>query len=146
MEENRTRYTMMKTALLCLAWIVLCVSFFVLFVGIDLDLNFFSWVGNWRSQSLACMTGIIILLVATYFLALGSQKKLIAIVAVVSCIVLIGAALSMVVPEKVVNPGWWLSRTTASPGWYRWGRLAIACIPLCILIGARSSLRDAKTG
>ena len=122
----------MKTPLLCLAWIALCSSIVGLFVGIDLDLNFFSWIGTWSFQSVACMTGILILLIATCFLAGVSQKTPVSVVARVSCVLLIGVGLWAIAPEELGSPGQWLSRSRPSPDWYRWGRLAIACTPLCI--------------
>ena len=136
----------MTTTLLSLAWIALCFAFAALFVVIDLDLNFFNWVGKWRSQSFVCIAGIMLLLVATYFLAFAAQKKPISIVAGISCLLLVGFGLSMVLPEKVGDPRWWLHRATASPHWYRWGRLAIACIPLCILASVSISYSRRRTG
>ena len=123
----------MRTTLLSFAWVAVCAAFVGLFLGIDLDLNIFSWSGNWHLQSVACVTGILILIVATYFLAFATQKTLVSIVAAVSSVLLIGVGLYVVGPEPLGNPGQWLCRRAASPVWYRWGRLAIACIPLCIL-------------
>jgi hypothetical protein len=105
-----------------------------LFFGIELDLNIWSWVGEWHLQSLACMTGIIALLIGAYFLAHTSEHTIVVTVAALSCVAIIVAAIYFLAPEPLGNSGDWFSRRVASPVWYRWGRLAIASLPFCMLI------------
>lgn len=124
----------MKIALHCISWIALCASIAGMFVGIDLDLNFFSWVGTWHFQSVACVIGLLILLISSYYLSAISQNPTVLVVAFISCVMLMGAGIWAVTPEALGNPGHWLYRSSASPDWYRIGRLAIACFPFCILV------------
>ena len=124
----------MRTTLLSLGWIAACAAIVGLFLGIDLDLNFFSWTGRWHVQALACMVGVLILIVGIYFLALATNSRAVAIAGAMLCVLLVGVGIYGAQPEPLGNPGQWLTRRTVSPEWYRWGRLALACTPLCILI------------
>ena len=124
----------MRTTLLSLGWIAACAAIVGLFLGIDLDLNFFSWVGTWHLQAVACMAGVLTLLVVICLLALATKSPPVAIAGALSCLLLVGVGIYGAQPEPLGNPGQWLTRKSASPEWYRWGRLAITCTPLCILM------------
>ena len=123
----------MRTTLLSFAWVAVCAAFVGLFFGIELDLNFFSWSGKCHFQSVACMIGLLILLVSSCFLSIASRNSKVLVIACITCVMLMGAGIWAVAPEAVVNPGQWLSRSSASPNWYRWGRLTVACLPLFII-------------
>ncbi len=125
--------TTLRTTLLSLAWMAVCAGIAGLFFGIELDLNMWSWVGKWHLQSFACMAGIIALLIGIYFLASAGDQPIVITLAVFSCIAIMGVAVYFLAPEPLGNTGQWFSRREESPGWYRWGRLAIASLPLCIL-------------
>jgi len=127
----------MKTALLCVAWVALCASIVGLFVGIDLDLNFFSWIGVWKFQSVACAIGILILLISSFLLSVYRQNRIVLTVASISCVMLIIFGIWAASPEKLGNPQHWLYRSSASPDWYRWGRLVVSFLPLFLLMSAR---------
>src|SRR5437773_2338468 len=73
------------TLLLSLAGVAVCAAFVGLLLGIELDLNIFDWVGKWHRQSMVCITGIPILIVAIYFLASATKNARVSVVAVVSC-------------------------------------------------------------
>jgi hypothetical protein len=133
-----------RTTLLSLSWVALCSSIGGLLFGIELDLNIWNWVGTWHFQSLACMTGIIALLIGAFFLARTAEHTIIITVAAASCIAIIVAAIYFLAPEPMGNSGVWFSRRVASPDWYRWGRLAIASLPLCILILALIGRRSQR--
>lgn len=126
----------MKTTLLCLAWVAAGAISAGLFMAVDLDLNFFSWRGEWHTQAISCMAGLLAVCVATWFLARATDKALVCGVAAVSCLALVAVGLAAVAPEPMGTPGQWFSRRESSPDWYRYGRLAISCAPLGILAGA----------
>ena len=80
------------------------------------------------------MAGVLILLVGIIFLALATDSLAVSIVGAISSLLLMGVGIYSAQPEPLGNPGQWFTRDTPSPLWYRCGRLALACMPLCILM------------
>ena len=127
----------MRSALRSIAWPVGCASFLGLLFAIDLDLNFFDWTGGWHLQGVASLIGVLALLIGAYFLSSVTTSTATLTIAAVSCVILFGFGIYSVTPEPLGNAGEWFSRRSASPAWYRWGRLALTATPLAIIASSR---------
>jgi len=127
---------MKRAAIISPAWVLACVALLGLLVGIELDVNFFSWSPHWSLQSLACLAGVPVVVAALYFIARSTQDRSALMVAAFASLALLSLALRAVVPEPKGEAGRWLVRTAVSPASYRWGRVLAAGIPFCFWIWA----------
>jgi hypothetical protein len=134
---------MKRTIWISLGWILANASFVALLFGLEVTVNFFRWSPTWTLQSVACVSGLLVLNVLTYYLARITRDKSTLAVSLLACLGLLGIVLAAVAPELVTTGSF--SRPPPSPDWYRWGRVMISSIPLVYwLIAAfrESELKD----
>ena len=118
----------MRAIFTTLAWFLVNALFLALIVGLEFDLNFFSWQPRWTLQVGGCVAGIPILVVMLHYLARATQGKWVLAISSLACLALLGIVLCAVGAEPTSTG--WFGRTAPSPAWYRGGRVLVGCMPI----------------
>ena len=123
---------MKRTTLTIFGWFGAIAFLIWAVLGIEFDINFFSWNPHWSPQVIGCLLGILALFTCIAFLAKVTMGRVALIVSSIACTLAVVLGLFTVAPEPLGPPGQWFSRTQSSPSWYRCARAAIAVVPMVL--------------
>lgn len=113
---------------------------------LDLNHNLFDW--DAKPESLPADAGALLAVAAAIAFCwwLGRRTaatwQLVIAAIVLAWLLFCGFAL---LPEEELHPGRLLGRDTASPWWYRWGRLGFLALPAIVLLVQRPWRRASST-
>ncbi len=117
----------MRSFLLVLGWVAVVGWIYLVLLGLELDWNLVDWSprADWR-------TGVLLLggtagLFATWFLSGAAHNRVVRALCFLAPLALLGLGIYVLPPEPLTHG--LFARSSASPLWYRGGRLLITALP-----------------
>src|SRR5215471_12085200 len=116
------RFGQMKRAMLLIpGWLVVTLGLYVALVALELYWNIFNWRLRLDWVAAGLNMAVFLPLIATWFLARATRDIITQIVSLALCLTLLGLGI-YIWPREPLTQGLF-ARETASPIWYRTGRL-----------------------
>ena len=116
-----------RRVLLIFFWVLAVAGLYAALVVLEVYWNLFDWQPRLDLAAFGIMVWMGMMLAALWCLCRASTDRVIGGVALLLCAALVALAIYVFAPEPV-KPGL-LGRDTASPLWYRTGRLVILTLP-----------------